>query len=94
MDKNYRTKICADLALEIAKIIKSGQFPGDQLSPTCGKILTMLDTENEQEFMTLLLQFTSKWPQTISILESVQKQQNAAQNVEHMFTRNTQTVQT
>ena len=94
MDKDYRTKICADLILAIANAIKAGQFSGDELSPACQELLVLLDTENQNTFMELLVQFTSKWPQTAPILESVQKQYGAAKKVEQMFTRNNTPVNT
>lgn len=92
IDEQKVTDICAELTRTVALAIKAGEFPPEQLSPACKEIHTLLDSVNTQEgLITMLTDMTSRYPVFSPILESIQKQQKAAANVEQMFERNTKT---
>jgi hypothetical protein len=88
IDQPYKTKMCAELTVLVAKAIKAGEFPADQLSPVCTELIALLETpQTQEEFLSMLTKLTATWQIFSPTLAQVQKQFSAAGGVEKMFNR-------
>jgi len=88
IDEAYKTKLCAELTVLVAKAIKAGEFPADQLSPVCTALIDLLETPKTQEaFLSGMTDLADRWPIFSPTLAQVQTQHTAVEGVEKMFSR-------
>lgn len=89
LDPKYKNQMEVKLTLRIAEAIKSGELPGDQLAVVCQDVLDHADAPtSKEEYVTMVEHLTKRHPIFSPVLMELQKQQQAAKNVDEMFVRN------
>jgi len=95
LDEKFRNTVAADLTIRIAKALKSGELPEDQLASVCQDVLDNKDEPTTYEgFLTMLTELTGRWPIFSSVLENITSKKQAMTDVETMFQRSKKPSQT
>lgn len=88
LDEKFRNTVAADLTIRIAKALKSGELPEDQLAPICQDVLDHKDEPTTYEaFLTMLTELTQRWPIFSSVLEKINSKKQAMTDLDTMFQR-------
>jgi hypothetical protein len=95
LDDTFKNTIAADLTIRIAKALKSGELPEDQLASVCQDVLDHKDEPTTQEeFLAMLTELVQRWPIFSSVLTTIDRKKQAIHTIDTMFQRSNKQNQT